>query len=188
MPRPINVVLAAATAATSLLAAGSAAADPPPPDPLIVSPEVSPPTSGPPLDPFAAASELTKSDPTATLTDLLTDGLAAGQGIGPSAPSPVNPLAGIGSLIPNNYRMPSGDLPSPYVLRSNVPPGPFARLDAFRGAYAVGHGALGRMPGADLGEALPGTAPPPDTRIPPGLEQFYVDPNLVPPPTPQPGP
>lgn len=187
MPQSMNVSLVVATVVASLLAAGSAAADPPSPDPLIVAPEVVTAPPGPPLDPFAAASELTKSDPTATLTELLTDGVGAGEGIGLSAPSPVNPLAGISSLTPNSYRMPSGDVPSPYALRDDVPPGPFARLDAFRGAHAVAHGALGRMPGSDLGEALPGTAPPPGTSIPPGLEQFYVDPDLLPPTTPEPG-
>ena len=80
--------------------------------------------------------------------------------------------------------MPSGEVPSPYVLQSDVPPGPFARVDAFKGAHAMIHGALGRMPGAELGQPLPGTAPPPGTNIPPGLEQFYVDPASLPPPEP----
>ncbi len=139
----------------------------------------------PPPDPVAQASALTQDSPEATLGGLLADGVGGdpagllNQTIGLSAPSAVNPLAGIELLTPNSYRMPSGDLPSPYALQSGVPPSPFARVDAFRGARAVTHGALGRMPGVELGQALPGTAPPPGTRIPPGLEQFYVDPSLV---------
>lgn len=105
-----------------------------------------------------------------------------GPGIGLSSPSPVNPLAGLDLLSPNGFRTPSDDVLSPYALESGVPPGPFARLSAFNGVQAILRGTLGRMPGAELGEAMPGTAPPPGTRIPPGLEQFYVDPNLPPPP------
>ncbi len=176
MPRLLQVALAAATVTTSLVAAGSAAADPPPPDPLIVAPEAPPGPPAPAMDPFAAPP----------LPGLLADGASASQGIGLSSPSPVNPLAGMDSLSPNGFRMPSGDAPSRYALESGVPAGPFARLSAFNGVQAILRGTLGRMPGAELGEAMPGTAPPPGTRIPPGLEQFYIDPNL-PPPAPPPG-
>jgi hypothetical protein len=51
-------------------------------------------------------------------------------------------------------------------------------------------GMLGQMPQEQLGEALPGTAPPPGTRIPQGLDQFQPDPAAPPdgaPPAP-PGP
>ena len=44
---------------------------------------------------------------------------------------------------------------------------------------------LGQMPQEQLGEPLPGTAPPPGTNVPPGLVQFLpdpVDPNAPPPP------
>jgi len=136
------------------------------------------------MNPFAAASDLMKSDPAATLPPLLADGASVSQGIGLSSPSPVNPLAGMDLLSPNGFRMPSDDAPSPYALESGVPAGPFARLSAFNGVQLILRGTLGRMPGTELGEALPGTAPPPGTRVPPGLEQFYIDPNLPPPPPP----
>lgn len=176
------MVAAAATfgtgaAAVATLGAGVASADdaPSPPDPA-------------PPDPFAAVSEQTKTDPAAALVALPTGGYGGsiadlfGQGVGLTGPSPVDPLAGLGMLLAQNYRMPSGEEPSPYVLQTDVPPGPFARLDAWKGTHALAHGSLGRMPGAELGQPLPGTAPPAGTNGPAGLEQFYVDPATVPPP------
>ena len=45
------------------------------------------------------------------------------------------------------------------------------------------HGALlNQLPQQQLGEPLPGTAPPPGTNIPPGLVQFLPDPAAPPPP------
>jgi hypothetical protein len=61
----------------------------------------------------------------------------------------------------------------------------------WKGLHAIGHAALGRMPRVELGQPLPGTAPPPGTAIPLGLVQFLPDPAelvapdpavLVPPP------
>ncbi|WP_293017104.1 hypothetical protein [Mycolicibacterium sp.] len=45
-------------------------------------------------------------------------------------------------------------------------------------------GALGQYPQQQLGESLPGTAPPPGTNIPPGLGQYYVPPDPAPAPLP----
>ncbi|MDX1889648.1 hypothetical protein [Mycolicibacterium sp. 050158] len=47
------------------------------------------------------------------------------------------------------------------------------------------YGGLGQAPQQQLGEPLPGTAPPPGTVIPPGLVQFLPDPADG--PTPPPG-
>ena len=47
------------------------------------------------------------------------------------------------------------------------------------------YGGLGQAPKQQLGEPLPGTAPPPGTVIPPGLVQFLPDPADG--PTPPPG-
>ncbi len=51
-------------------------------------------------------------------------------------------------------------------------------IDMYRAGMLKG-GLLGQMPQEQLGEPLPGTAPPPGTNIPPGLGQF-----LPPPPDP----
>lgn len=175
---------------TALAAAGVAAAEPaPPPDPALIG-QPADAAAPPPPDPFAAASEQTKSDQVGTLADLLSAGATGSpaevlnQGVGLSAPPPVDPLAATGLLYPQYYRMPSGENASPYVLQTDVPAGPFARVDAFKGVHALIHGGLGRMPGGELGQPLAGIAPPPGTNLPPGLEQFYVvpDPLLLPAP------
>jgi hypothetical protein len=63
-------------------------------------------------------------------------------------------------------------------------------IDMYRAGMLKG-GLLGQMPQEQLGEPLPGTAPPPGTNVPPGLVQFQPDPPpppgapvppLVPPP------
>ena len=110
--------------------------------------------------------------------DALNDLLAGG---GPAA----DPLALAQLLMPQNFRMPTPDQVSPYLLAPNVDPSPFARIDAWKGVHALLHGGLGRLPGDELGQALPGTAAPPGSNLPPGLEQFYIaDPPPLPPPPP----
>ena len=52
-------------------------------------------------------------------------------------------------------------------------------IDMYRAGMLKG-GLLGQMPQERLGEALPGTAPPPGTNIPPGLVQFQPDPAAPP--------
>lgn len=124
-------------------------------------------------------SQLTKSDPKAALAQMMGFGpggpsAGASAAIGLSAPSPVDPLAGLSQLMPQNYRMPAGD--NPYALTTDFEPGPYARVNIWKGQHAMGHAITGRMPGADLGNPLPGTAPLPGTNLPPGLEQYYVPP------------
>ncbi len=64
-------------------------------------------------------------------------------------------------------------------------------IDMYRAGMLKG-GLLGQVPKEQLGEALPGTAPPPGTNLPPGLGQFLPDPaappdGVAPPPVPPPG-
>ncbi|WP_418003628.1 hypothetical protein ACNO8X_00090 [Mycobacterium sp. PDNC021] len=54
-------------------------------------------------------------------------------------------------------------------------------IDMYRDGRLKG-GLLGQVPREQLGESLPGTAPPPGTNIPPGLVEFRPDPADVPPP------
>jgi hypothetical protein len=54
-------------------------------------------------------------------------------------------------------------------------------VDMYRAGMLKG-GLLGQMPQEQLGEPLPGTAPPPGTKIPPGLDQFQPDPAAPPAP------
>lgn len=173
--------------------AGTAAAETEPapvPDPAVQAPAEAPPV---PADPFTVASIQSKDNPIGTLAGLLGNDTAsstmamANQGVGLTATPPTDPLSAIGTLYAQNFRMPSGDEASPYVLQTNVPPGPFARVDALKGVHALIHGGLGRVPGSELGNPVAGTAPPPGTNLPAGLEQFYVPPDVpaaVPPPAP----
>lgn len=149
---------AAWAVAACAVAPGTALADPAPPPPAPV------PVPAPPLVPVPAGAL-----PQPGLTDLLAPG---------------DPLVPATLLIPQHYRMPSGEQPSPYPLTEGAPPGPFATVDAWKGIHALIHGALGRMPGADLGQALPGTAPPPGAALPPGLEIYLPVPGPAPGPPP----
>ncbi|HOB48391.1 MAG TPA: hypothetical protein PKK01_03635 [Mycobacterium sp.] len=100
---------------------------------------------------------------------------------------PVDQLAPVTLLAPETYRMPDGQQPSPYVLTQGAPPGLFPLIDEWKGVHALLHGAMGRMPEAELGGALPGTAPPPGTALPPGLEEFLPEPVPGPGDVPVPG-
>lgn len=102
-------------------------------------------------------------------------------GTAPAAPPNVGILDGTQLLIPQNYGMPTPDETSPYQLGPGAA-GPFARVNQFKGVHAMLHGALGRMPADQLGQPLPGTAPPPGTNIPAGPEEFLPDPAALPPP------
>lgn len=53
--------------------------------------------------------------------------------------------------------------------------------DLYRNGNLKG-GLLGRVPKEQLGEPLPGTAPPPGTNLPPGLEEYLPDPAAGAPP------
>jgi hypothetical protein len=60
-------------------------------------------------------------------------------------------------------------------------------IDMYRAGMLKG-GLLGQVPQEQLGEPLPGTAPPPGTNIPPGLVQFQPDPAAPPDSAPPPPP
>lgn len=178
---------------------------PPPAGDVVPAPPaggVVPAPPAPPAGPKAMLGQVTQalqSNPVAAMQDLLAASPqppVLGQAPPPPgspAPGPnADPLSSIALLRPQNYRMPTADQVSPYELAPNDNPSPFARIDAWKGVHALVHGGLGRMPGDELGQALPGTAPPPGTNLPPGLEQFYVNPAAAagppPPGTPAPVP
>ena len=100
----------------------------------------------------------------------------------PAAPPSVDVLRDGQFLTPQNYRVPSPenspDQLSPYPLPLGEP-GPFARVDAWKGLHAMVHGALGRMPADQLSQPLPGTAPPPGTNIPVGPMENLPDPAVA---------
>jgi hypothetical protein len=69
----------------------------------------------------------------------------------------------------------------------NAPPAS-GRIDAIQRAHGLWHMGIGQMPQDQLGQPLPGTAPPPGTNIPQGLGQDSPDqppaPGLLPIPAP----
>ena len=199
-----TLVTGAAAAALAFGAAvtsmATAAADDPPP----VDPGVPPPPQQGFIPPAATISDSLNGfanlfgGPAGNQMLLGQTPTTAVVGTVPGAPLSADVLAGSQLLVPQNYRTaqgPDDPTPSPYDLQQGVPPGPFARVDAIKGAHAMVHGALGRMPADQLGQPLPGTAPPPGTNIPAGTQDFLpdpaappapVDPALVPPPPPAP--
>ena len=169
----------------------TAVAEPaPPPNPAVVVP-VDPTVDAaaaaePAPNPFLTNSQVTKANPLMGFIDMLSQSSPATLLNPPPAAgtaAAVNPLTGLDMLMPTSYGMPTGDAASPYVL-GEANNGPFARVNAFKGVHALGHAGLGRMPREMLGQPLPGTAPPPGTAVPAGLEQFYVDPAELLPPAP----
>ncbi len=183
-----GLAVAGATGASST----TAAADPGPPvDPAAPVPA--------PADPGAAPAPPNVAPPAATigsagsLLNAAAGGLILGQSEFPALPGTASfnpPSADILNaaqlLAPQNYRVPSPDQVSPYPLAPAGQPSPFARINQWQGMHAMLHGALGRMPADQLGQPLPGTAPPPGVNIPAGPEQFLPDPAdaVTPPPPP----
>ena len=129
------------------------------------------------------------------MSDLLADSpQPAVFGLSPAPPETVTSGPGADLLtmaqllMPQNYRTPDADQNSPYPLAPNVTPSPFARIDLWKGMYALTHGGLGRMPGDQLGQPLPGITSPAGSNPPPGLEQFYPGPGIPPDAIPPDGP
>ncbi|WP_167099478.1 hypothetical protein [Mycobacterium sp. DL592] len=185
MDRPLIAAMVATGLVLAAVAGTATAAADPPPDPGLPIPvpggEAAPP---PPPDPLYTAATETRQNPVDAMAQLIGAPTSTVMNLAPS-PTGADPLAPATTLFPQYYRMPTPDMESPYLLTENAPAGPFARVDAFKGVHALLHGSLGRMPASELGEPLPGTAPPPGTNIPAGPEQFLPPPpEVVVPPAP----
>lgn len=198
-PRRRRAVVAAGLAAwaVAVATAATAGADPVPPSPTPPPAGDVPPETPVPYSPYVAAEE-TRNNPAGVFTDLIAgadqypvlaqSATPALPGAAPFQAPGADLLESVSLLMPQNFGMPGDELQNPYALAQGVPPGPFARVDAFQGVRALLHGALGRMPREELGLPLAGTAPPPDTIIPPGLVQFLPPAEeILPPPTQLPG-
>jgi hypothetical protein len=167
------------------------AAAPPAVDPAVApaDPAAAPATAAAPQTLLGQFAQTGQSNPLAIMQDLLAGSpqpAAVGLGALPPGTDSTGPGTDPWSLAqwlnPRNFRMPTSDQASPYALSPNDNPSLFDRVNAFKGVHALAHSNLGRMPGSELGQALPGTAPPPGTNIPAGLEQYYVDPAAALPP------
>ena len=104
----------------------------------------------------------------------------------PAAPQQtlLDPQA-IQSLKPTNFSMAGQGQTSYY---SNTPAAPDAPppnfIDNAKGAHGIWNYQMGRLTTEQLGQPLPGTAPPPGTNIPVGLAPDPNDPSAPPPPQP----
>jgi hypothetical protein len=193
----ISVGVAVALAAT-------AAADPPPPDPALLPADPAappPPPPGPmipiigqPLGPggFGVLAQTGQEGNPAALGAPPVIGLdqttVLGQSAVPSAPGAGPGVVPNLNVFNNAYGVQQCLAPSApgKCEQFDVAPGDenadvsrrewLGRyVDMYRAGMLKG-GFLGQMPQEQLGESLPGTAPPPGTNIPPGLVQFQPDP------------
>jgi hypothetical protein len=124
-----------------------------------------------------------------------------GQNQAPAAPGQGAPGAPINlNAINNAYVLPQNEKPSAPGKgaevgvdpgQENADLGRYSYLQQWHDLYKNGNlkGALlGRVPEDQLGQPLPGTAPPPGTNIPPGLVQDLPDPATADPAAPPPAP
>ena len=198
LARTITVVgvLAVGTAVAS---AATAAADPPPPVPADPAAPTEPPDPGPPPTAMGTmGAVLGQSTPSPAGLDLLLgqSPIPAVPGSQPVAPLDLSAVNTPQYLFGPNMKLSEQGQQSMYSAGPtdlNAPP-PTGRIDAFQRAHGIWHQGMGRLDLDQLGQPLPGTAPPPGTNIPAGPEQFLPDvlpwnPPPVPPsaPTPAPG-
>jgi hypothetical protein len=180
-------VLACGTAVAS---AATAAADPPPPVPADPAPAPPPDPAPPPTAMGTIGAVLGQSTASPTGFDLLLSqtslpGVPGGQ---PAAVLPDSSVVNSAQyLFGPNLKLSEQGQQSMYSAGPTDPdaPAPNGRIDAIQRAHGIWHMGMGRLDQGQLGQPLPGTAPPPGTSIPPGPEQFYEPP---PPPGTPPAP
>jgi hypothetical protein len=198
-----------AVGAAVALSATAVADDGPPPDPALPAdpagptppPPVGPtiPVLGAPLGPAgfnilaqngAPAAPGALGMPAAIDT---SPGALLGQNLAPSAPG-VGVLGAPPNLnaLNNAYILPQNEKPSAPGQgtevgvdpgQENADLGRLSYMQQWHNLYKNGNlkgGLLGRVDPGQLGEPLPGTAPPPGTNIPPGLVQDLPDPAAPP--------
>jgi len=180
---------------TAVASAATAAADPPPPvpaDPAAPAQSVDP--TAPPATAMGTMTDiLGQSNPSPAGFDLLlgqhpTPSVPGSQ---PAAPMDLSVINTPQYLFGPNMMLSQQGQDSVYSTGPtdlNAPP-PSGRFEAFQRAHGIWHQGMGRLDQGQLGQPLPGTAPPPGTNLPPGPEQFYEPPPPpgVPPPPPPPG-
>jgi len=195
--------VAARIAVAGVLAVGAAvastataAADPPPPaDPAAAASPADPtpaPDPGPPPTAMGTMRDvLGQSNASPSGFDLVlsqtpTPALPGSQ---PASP-PTNVLNTPQYLFGPNMKLAEQGQQSIYSAGPTDPNAPPAsgRIDAFQRAHGLWHMGIGQMPKDQLGQPLPGTAPPPGTNLPAGPVEFLPDPSPAAAPAPPPPP
>jgi hypothetical protein len=178
---------------TVVASAATAAADPPPPVPADpAAPDPPPdPAAPPPTAMGTMAAVLNQSTPSPTGFDLLLSQTSMPGLPGSQAPSPpdLSVVNALPYLFGPNQKLSEQGQQSMYSAGPTDmnAPAPTGRIDAFQRAHGLWHEGLGRLDQSQLGQPLPGTAPPPGTNLPPGPMQFLPD-NYGAPPAPPPPP
>lgn len=176
---------------------GLAPAAPPPPAPAV-------PVIGMPLGPNGLAVLAQTGAPEAGPLGVppvtgLDSSTVLGQNLVPSVPGGGPGISPSLNVFNNAYGLPQNEVPSApgQGTQFDVAPGQensdvsrrewLGRyIDMYRDGRLRG-GLLGQSPQEQLGQPLPGTAPPPGTNIPPGLVQFLPEPPSPPGELPPPG-
>jgi hypothetical protein len=169
------VVAGMLAAGTAVASAATAAADPPPPPPP--GDQTNPVAPPPPGLNDALANPVTAilGDPAGPPGGAPVDLLLSQYQV-PSVPGEqpqgldINQaITGNAYLLPQNYANPTPGDGSPYGTAPGTITDRPDLISSLKGAHGLWHGAMGRLDPSQLGEPLPGTAPPPGTNIPQGL-------------------
>lgn len=187
----IAVAGALSVGAAVALAATAAADEPPPPGPEVPGPL--PDSAQIPTAMGTMSAILVQPTTSPAGLDLLLgqSPVPAVPGSQPAAPPEMGMVNSLPYLFGPNMRLSEQGQQSVYSTGPTDPNAepPTGRIDAFQRAHGIWHQGMGRLDQQQLGEPLPGTAPPPGTNLPPGPEQFYEPPLPpgIPPPPPLPG-
>ena len=170
-----NIAVAGVLAVGAAVACSAiAAADPPPPVPADpVDPVAPPPTALGTMSSILAPGQPAGSSgaPDFLLSQHPVPAVPGGQ---PAAPPSMNVLDSSQYLMPENFQLVAPDQGTLYGVAPGS--GNATKWDQIRGAHALWHGGLGKLSEDQLGQPLPGTAPPPGTAIPPGVVDYLPDP------------
>ncbi|HZQ33217.1 MAG TPA: hypothetical protein VFB19_15960 [Mycobacterium sp.] len=177
---------------TAVVSMATAAADPPPPPPA--DPGVAPPPQN--LNDVLAPPVTAILGPAAppgsgAPVDLLLSQYPAPSVPGSEPAQPMDPssaLSGNSFLLPQNYKLSPPDQGNMYSIAPGDVTDQPSLIPALKGAHALWHGGMGRLTPDQLGQPLPGTAPPPGTNIPAGPVDYLPDPLPWPQPVPPPPP
>jgi hypothetical protein len=182
----------------AVAAAATAAADPVAPPPP-ADPGVAPPPPGL-SDILAAPVTSILGQPEQTGSGAPSDFLLSQYpvpsvpGAQPAPPMDLNTaLSGNSYLLPQNFKLAQPDEGNMYSIGQGDVTDQPNLIAALKGAHSLWHGGMGRLTPDQLGQPLPGTAPPPGTNTPAGPVDYLPDvlpwnPPPVPPPAPTPPP
>jgi hypothetical protein len=171
-----NIALAGVLSigAAVALAATAAADDPPAPPPAPDAPAGPPDIPQTAMGTMSALLNQTTTSPTGFDLLLSQTPVPAQPGTQPPTPPDLSAVNSLPYLFGPNMKLSEQGQQSMYSNGPTDPnaPEPNGRIDAFQRAHGIWHEGMGRLDLSQLGQPLPGTAPPPGTNLPPGPEQF----------------